>query len=100
MVFYRLLIDLDRTFNYEFAEAELDFLGDKGGDSKREVFAITREETEELKKVIIESTKGIRGLDFPKTTDYKVCRFCDYKNHCWPEGVPAAGSSEQQELGI
>ena len=100
LVFYRLLIDLDRTFNYEFAEAELDFLGDKGGDSKREVFAITREETEELKKVIIESTKGIRGLDFPKTTDYKVCRFCDYKNHCWPEGVPAAGSSEQQELGI
>lgn len=88
LVFYKVLADLDRTFNYEVVEAELDFV--EGVDAKfvKHSFIITKEETEELKRTIREVMSQIRNLNFPRTQDYERCGNCEFLAHCWPEGVP------------
>ena len=45
-------------------------------------------DTIDLKKEIREAMKNIRGHNFKKTTNYTTCEKCDFKNHCWPDGVP------------
>ncbi|MCX6783917.1 MAG: ATP-dependent DNA helicase [candidate division WWE3 bacterium] len=100
LVFYKLLTELDRTFNgYEVAETELDFVGDRGNDGKKEVFVITKAETDNLKDVIRKTMVNLRGLDFARTTNLNACKFCDYQKHCWPNGLPTA-KDEQIELNI
>jgi len=98
LVFYRLLIDLDKTFNYEFGEATLDFVEDKGSGSRQESFGILPEEVAELKKMVISSMQKIRGLEFERTTNYKTCERCDYKDHCWPGGIPKAADGQLELL--
>jgi len=93
LVFYKLLADLDRTFNFTVTQTELDFVEpSKEGKFTRESFSISPEELEELKKVIRDVMAKIRSLHFPRTTDYRVCTTCEYKDHCWPNGIPTAGA--------
>ncbi len=91
LVFYKLLIDLDKRLqNMTFGEATLDFVGEpaeKGKDGRRN-FKITDEEVVELKKTIHAVMSDIRNLKFPRTTNYKTCTTCAFRDHCWPEGIP------------
>jgi len=90
LVFYTILADLDQSFKYKVVQTVIDFIEpDKGGVFKREHFNITEEEVGELKEVIRSSVADIRGLKFDRTTDYTTCATCEFKNHCWPGGVPA-----------
>lgn len=90
LVFYKLLADLDRSFNFKVIEAELDFVeADKTGKFTKESFVITDEEVEILKKTIKEVVESIRALKFERTSNYKACTNCEYKDHCWPEGIPS-----------
>ncbi len=89
LVFYQLLTELDRTFPYSVQETQLDFLEvNDRGKFKKESFVISQEEVAELKSLIRETMAKIRNLEFPRTTDYSICETCQYKNHCWPEGIP------------
>ncbi|PIR43791.1 hypothetical protein COV24_00945 [candidate division WWE3 bacterium CG10_big_fil_rev_8_21_14_0_10_32_10] len=89
LVFYKILCDLDRSFKYKAKSFELDFVGDsKGVKPKKEVFEISEGEIKELKNIIVDTLHKIRNMEFNRTTDYNICNKCDYKNHCWPEGVP------------
>ena len=91
LVFYKLLADLDKTFKLTVSEAELDFVEPDRttGKFKKERFAITEAEVEELKKIIKEVWKDILNLKFPRTTDVKKhCPRCEWRLHCWPEGIP------------
>lgn len=88
LVFYKVLADLDRTFNYEVVEAELDFVEGKEEKFVKHSFIITKEETEELKRIIKETMGKIRSLEFPRTQNYERCPGCEFLAHCWPEGVP------------
>jgi len=91
LVFYKLLADLDKTFKLTVTEAELDFVEpDKiTGKFKKERFTITETEVEELKKTIKEVWKNILDLKFPRTTEVKKhCPRCEWRLHCWPEGIP------------
>ena len=89
LVFYKILCDLDRTFRYKAEEYELDFIEpNERGRFKREVYKISKREVDAIKKVILETMKKIRDLEFPRTTDYINCEKCDYKKHCWPDGIP------------
>ncbi len=89
LVFYKILADLDRTFNFNVIETELDFVeADKSGKYTKESFKITPQELEELKSIIKDVVKRIRNLEFPRTTDYRVCTNCEFKDHCWPDGIP------------
>ena len=91
LVFYRLLIDLEkRIANMTFDQAELDFVSvpsDKGKSGRYSV-AITREEVEDLKLTIRDTMAKIRALEFPRTSDTKHCGNCDFRDHCYPSGIP------------
>lgn len=89
LVFYKLLADLDRSFNLRVIETELDFVEpNEKGEPKKEVFVISDKEVKELKKIIREVMKNIRDLKFERTTNFQICEKCEYKDHCWPEGIP------------
>ncbi len=92
LVFYKLLADLDETFKLTVSEAELDFIEPDRttGKFKKERFTISETEVEELKKTIKEAWKDILDLKFPRTPDVKKhCPRCEWRLHCWPEGIPA-----------
>ena len=96
LVFYTLLADLDKSFPYKVVQTVIDFIEpEKSGAFKREHFNITEEEVETLKEVIKTSMADIRDLKFDRTTDYTTCDTCDFKNHCWPEGLPVTVDSEE-----
>ncbi|MCL5003858.1 MAG: ATP-dependent helicase [Patescibacteria group bacterium] len=88
LIFYKILADLDRSFNYDVVESELDFVEGREGKFVRHSFVISREETEALKALIKEVMGKIRKLEFPRTTNYDFCSYCEFKPHCWPNGVP------------
>jgi len=96
LVFYTLLADLDKSFPYKVVQTVIDFIEpEKSGAFRREHFNITEEEVETLKEVIKTSMADIRDLKFDRTTDYTTCDTCDFKNHCWPEGLPVTVDSEE-----
>lgn len=91
LVFYKILAELDRNFSLTVVEAELNFVEpDKSGKFVKEVFEISQEEISELKQIIKEVMNGIRNLNFERTKDYKVCAMCEYKPHCYPNGLPTS----------
>ena len=99
LVFYQLLADLDQNFRFTVAETELDFVeADKNtGKLKKERFAITKDEVEELKKIIFKAWSDILALKFPRTTEVKKhCPRCQWLLHCWPDGLPV--KNEQLSL--
>jgi DNA helicase-2/ATP-dependent DNA helicase PcrA len=86
LVFYRLLAELDKTFDYVVEQTEIDFVEpNEKGEFKKEKFSITTEEVENLKSLIRDSVKSIRNLDFARTTDTKTCDNCPFRSHCWPD---------------
>ncbi len=92
LVFYQLLADLDQNFRFTVAETELDFVeADKTtGKLKKERFAITKNEVEDLKKIIFKVWNDILALKFPRTKEVqKHCPRCQWLLHCWPDGLPA-----------
>lgn len=98
LIFYRLLADLDDNFKAKVVETELDFVEpDKSGKFRKERFTITEEEVTELKEVIKTTMAEIRSLVFPKAKDTSVCQRCEFKDHCWEDGVPTT-VAEQLEL--
>lgn len=84
LMFYKLLAELDPNFNLTVAEAELDFVE----HVKKVKISYKDYDTSDLKKEIREAMKNIRNHNFERTTNYNVCEKCDFKNHCWPDGVP------------
>ncbi len=89
LVFYHLLADLDKPFGYKVGETVLDFVEpDKSGNFHREHFTITPAEVGQLKKTIKDSIKEIRSMNFSRTKAASICVRCDFKSHCWPNGVP------------
>ena len=96
LIFYQLLADLDRSFEYKVKETMLDFVESKSGVFHQEKFAITPEEVEGLKKIIRETMASIRSLNFERTTDYTHCVRCDFRSHCWPNGLPVNNESDDE----
>lgn len=99
LLFYKLLIDLDTTFNYKVREVELDYIGHRTSNPKRENFTINDADVESLKETIRKVTEDIRNLKFEKTQDTSVCQMCRFKFHCWPDGIPAS-NNVQLDIGI
>ena len=72
LVFYKIL--LDGHGKYKMKTGELDFVEPP---YRKERFEITEKETDELKKLIVEKSKEILGLDFwNKACRDKDCKFC------------------------
>lgn len=91
LVFYQLLGELDKKFEYVISETELDFVEPdrKKGTFHKERFVITKEEVEDLKNTIRKVWADILALKFPRTTTTALhCPRCEWKMHCWPEGIP------------
>ena len=97
LIFYHLLAELDKSFDYQIVQTELDFVEPKNGEFKRERFNITPEEVMDLKQVIRDSMAQIRAMDFSRTTDLTPCGRCDFWTHCWPEGLPAGVEASTKE---
>lgn len=97
LVFYKLLTGLDRQFPLKVKETVLDFVepNKKSGKFKQEKFIVTDEQVKELKDTIRSVMKDIRALNFSRTTDFRHCPTCEFRPHCWPEGLP---QSEQLKL--
>lgn len=88
LTFYHLLANLDKSFGYKVTDTVLDFIEpDKAGVFHREHFSISPAEVDDLKKVIKDSVKEIRAMNFERTTDTSICSRCDFKRHCWPNGI-------------
>lgn len=89
LVFYKLLIDLDRRLNVTLGSAELDFVeapADKGKSGKKS-FAITDAEVQELTQTIHRVMGEIRALNFPRIKDMSICKDCEFFDHCYPSGI-------------
>ena len=99
LIFYQLLTDLDSRFSPKVVQTELDFVESPQQENKsgKEVFIITQEEVEELKNIIRSTMNNIRSLKFNRTKDYSICQRCEFKDHCWPQGIPQY-SGEQLSL--
>lgn len=97
LIFYKLLSDLDKSFPYEVAETELDFIEPKSGVYKKEKFTITDDDIANLKDLITTSIQSIRELRFQRTQDFNNCLQCDFRSHCWPDGLPKALSLETDD---
>jgi len=92
LIFYKLLSLLDKNFNYDVKETEIDFVKEKnghvlqslggGGKFKKESFEISQKETEELLVIIKDVIKKIKNLEFSKTEDTRYCMYCDYEELC------------------
>lgn len=83
LTFYQLLSELDKSFQYEVKETQIDFIEpDSQGNFHRENFIISDEDVTELKKVIKDSVSQIRDLDFARTEDLTKCTTCPFKSHC------------------
>ncbi len=92
LVFYHLLSDLDKSFDFRVEQTQLDFVEpDKGGVFHRERFTITPDQVDALKQTIRQSVKEIRALNFSRTSDATICSRCIFKNHCWPTGPSRMG---------
>lgn len=82
LVFYKLLIELDKKSGINMQSATLDFLEpDKdSGKYKSEEFEISNEEVIELKKEIVRVAHEIRNLDFwDKKCHDKECKYCSLR---------------------
>jgi len=90
LVFYKLLIDLDNRLNFKFGEAELDFVQAPSdtGKSGQHRFEISDVDVDDLKSTIRKAMAEIRALHFPRTTDLTICAKCDFRDHCYPNGIP------------
>ena len=89
LVFYKLLSQLDRTFNKIVTSARLEFAEkNTSGKYKHVDYCVTDEDLSELRNTIQEVAQKIKRLEFPRTTNYRYCGLCEYKDHCWPEGEP------------
>lgn len=100
LLFYKLLLELDNTFNYKVQEVELDYIGHRTSKPKRELFTIEEKDIETLKGIIRNVSQNIKGLKFDRTTDYSLCENCKFRYHCWPDGIPQVAANEQLELSI
>jgi DNA helicase-2/ATP-dependent DNA helicase PcrA len=99
LLFYKLLADLDQTFKLTVKKGMFDFIepDKQSGKMKREEFDLNKEEVEDLKKTIREVMTEIRALKFDRTTNYNTCERCEFKDHCWPGGIPK-NTVEQMKL--
>lgn len=99
LVFYQLLTALDRQFPLTIKETVLDFVepNKKTGRFRQEKFVISDDQVDELKQTIRAVMRDIRALKFSRTSDYRHCRDCEYRHHCWPDGIPQP-QSEQLKL--
>lgn len=89
LTFYHLLADLDKNFEYKVTETELDFIEpDKAGKFHQERFNISQDEVENLKATLTNTMNEIRSHNFDRTTDTSICARCDFRPHCWPNGIP------------
>jgi len=73
LIFYKLLTQLDQTFNAKVEEGVFEFIEPYKTDDNRlmpRAFKITQEEVDDLKKLIREVMQEIRGLEFLKQIPY------------------------------
>ncbi len=83
LTFYQLLSELDKSFQYEVKETQIDFIEpDAQNNFHRENFIISTEDVSNLKKEIKDSVAQIRNLDFTRTEDLTKCATCPFKSHC------------------
>jgi len=95
LIFYHLLAELDKSFPYKVVQTELDFVEPKNGEFKKERFNIQKEEVDNLKEVIRKTMKEVRSLRFERTAELTPCPRCDFRTHCWPEGIPISKSEDE-----
>jgi len=72
LIFYKLLTQLDRSFNAQVAEGVFEFVEPYKTNDNRlmpKKFTITQEEVNDLKKLIRVVMKEIRGLEFLNSTE-------------------------------
>jgi DNA helicase-2/ATP-dependent DNA helicase PcrA len=83
LTFYQLLSELDKSFQYQVKETQIEFIEpDAKGDFHKEKFIISDEDVTNLKKEIKDSVAKIRDLDFTRTEDLTKCATCPFKSHC------------------
>jgi DNA helicase-2/ATP-dependent DNA helicase PcrA len=78
LVFYKLLISLNKDKNWEVVSGELNFVEPNDKDEfRREVFDIEDEKVEELKTTIVTMAEEVRNLSFwDKRCDDSECEYC------------------------
>jgi len=78
LVFYKLLISLNKDKNWEVVSGELNFVEPNDKDEfRREVFDIEDEKVEELKTTIATMAEEVRNLSFwDRRCDDAECEYC------------------------
>lgn len=90
LLFYSLLLSLNRNNRYDVVEMQLDFTGDRKTKPVRVDFTKPNDnDIEELKDTIRSVWSKIHEYNFERTKDYSPCFKCKYRQHCWPDGIPS-----------
>jgi DNA helicase-2/ATP-dependent DNA helicase PcrA len=87
LLFYKLLIELDKDLDAEAVSGMLDFVfPEKDGKEFKQVEIEYKEEDYETFKTILKDVYNkIQSLEFPKTTDLRNCEDCPYRKICWKD---------------
>ncbi len=85
LVFYNLLLNSFLEGKYNMVSGEIDFVEpDEKNTYKKELFTISSDEIEELKKIILQSADEIMHLKFwDRTCDDKECEYCKLRMHLY-----------------
>lgn len=78
-VFYRILIDNDRTTDWQFASAEIDFIQpDKDGNFQKHRIPVSDADVEIVTGEITRAYNGIMNLEFNNGCNDKDCDWCNF----------------------
>jgi len=84
LVFYKLLLSLDKSFFYTPKIFEIDYLRpNRSGNFVKVSFEIKEDEVKNLKELIKKTYDSIKTLYFPKKEKDKKCEGCRFFGVCW-----------------
>ena len=83
LLFYKLLLELDRNFNYTPVEGMLDFIEGKDNKYAKVIIKYNESQMNEFKILVKDTMSKIRNQEFTKTTNRKLCEECAFNKICW-----------------
>lgn len=98
IVFYKLLLDNDRSTNYEMVSGEIDFLQpDKKDQFYKEKVYVTPDDVKLVKEQMRDTYKKIMKLEFSQGCGEEDCQWCDFVRNNYKSEKLAPGKAVEEE---
>jgi len=103
IVFYKLLLDSDKKFNWEMSAGYVDFVEPKRNTdtfSKQNKYIVSQESIDIVGEQINEAWQGIQNHDFNKLCDEEECNWCNFvrNDYVFDLNDPLDGEDDLQDF--